>query len=179
MKKNIFLVIFLFLNLNLYLNLTSCGTTDPPLPPDKKTTLEYDWKIDTLFNPHGYGVVPWSMWGSSPTDVWTVGFNLAGQGEMFHYNGTKWNRVTPDLGFNYELAAIFGFSENEIYSVGSKLIIDTMLHTENLILKYNGISWQRENMPAGSGLFVMLQGKSYNCQKIMCIKSYHKSSCLF
>ena len=136
----------------LLLFTTTCSTTEPPPPPDDNTTLEYDWEVDTLFNPHGYGVVPWAMWGSSPTDVWTVGFNLAGQGEMFHYDGVKWKRVTPDLGFNYGLAAIFGFSENDIYAVGSKLIVDTMLHSENLVLKYNGINWQRENMPLGSGL---------------------------
>jgi hypothetical protein len=141
---------FLFF-ISLFIISISCDSTEPP-PPDEKTTLEYNWEVDTLFNPHGYGVVPWSMWGSSPTDVWTVGFNLAGQGEMFHYDGALWKRVTPDLGFNYGLAAIFGFSESDIYAVGSKLIVDTMLHSENLVLKYNGINWQRENMPLGSGL---------------------------
>ena len=156
--KTLFNFIFVLFTL---VGLLSCGTTDPPLPPDTITTLEYDWKIDTLLNPHGYGVVPWSMWGSSPTDVWTVGFNLAGQGEMFHYNGTKWNRVTPDLGFNYELAAIFGFSENEVFAVGSKLIVDTMLHSESLVLKYNGVSWQRENMSSGSGL-LFINGQNTN-----------------
>lgn len=158
MKKNIF-SLYLLITLTSFYNF-SCNTTEP-LPPDQKTTLEYDWKVDTLLNPHGYGVVPWSMWGSSPTDVWAVGFNLAGQGEMFHYDGIFWKRATPDLGFNYELAAIFGFSKNEIYAVGSKLIVDTVLHSENLVLMYNGLSWQRENMPAGSGL-LYIHGQSTN-----------------
>lgn len=139
----------------------SCDNTDSPLPPDQKTNLEYDWKVDTLFNPHGYGIVPWSMWGSSPTDVWTVGFNLAGQGEMFHYDGFMWKRVTPDLGFNYELLSIFGFGTTEVYAVGSEIIIDTTLQTKSLIIKYNGYSWQKENIIKGSGL-TFLHGSDAN-----------------
>ncbi len=150
MKRNISHPFLLLLSLLLFS--ASCCTTEPTLPPDDKTTLEYDWEVDTLFNPHEYGVVPWSMWGSSPTDVWTVGFNLAGQGEMFHYDGVEWKRVTPDLGFNYELLSIFGFGTTEIYAVGSEIIIDTTLHTKSLILKYNGTSWQKENIIKGSGL---------------------------
>lgn len=130
----------------------SCDTTDSPLPPDPKITLEYDWEVNNLVNPHGYGVIPWSMWGSSPTDVWAVGFNLAGQGEMFHYNGVSWQRVTPNLGFNYELLSIYGFGTTEVYAVGSEIIIDTTLRTKSLILKYNGTSWQTENIIKGSGL---------------------------
>jgi hypothetical protein len=138
--------------------LISCDTTEPP-PPNGNNNLEYNWEIDTLKNPNGYGVVPWACWGSSPQSVWIVGFNLAGQGEIFKWDGYDWNRVTPDLGFNYELLSIFGFSENEVYAAGSKLIVDTVLHTEALILKYNGISWQTENLPLGSGL-KFIQGRN-------------------
>lgn len=137
---------------------TGCNTVDPTTP-NEKTTLEYDWEVDTLFNPHGYGVVPWSMWGSTPSDVWTVGFNLAGQGEMFHYDGVSWNRVTPDLGFNYDLASVYGFSENDVYAAGYKIILDTALHTESLILHYNGYNWQIENITIGSGL-LFLHGRN-------------------
>ena len=163
MKKNIYLSRLISFILLIALNLLSfsCGTTDPPLPPDQKTTLEYNWEVDTLFNPHGYGVVPWSMWGSSPTDVWTVGFNLAGQGEMFHYDGILWKRVTPDLGFNYELLSIYGFGTEVVYAVGSEIIIDTTLHTKSLIIKYNGTSWQTENIIKGSGL-TFLHGTDAN-----------------
>ncbi|OGU70201.1 MAG: hypothetical protein A2V93_03995 [Ignavibacteria bacterium RBG_16_34_14] len=138
------LLFFIFISLN-------CSDPTEP-PPDDNQYLKYEWTIDTLKNPNGYGVVPWSIWGSSDSSVFIAGFNLAGQGELFHWDGTIWNRVTPDLGFNYEVLSVFGFSENEVYAVGSKLIVDTVLHTEALILKYNGISWQRENLPLGSGL---------------------------
>jgi len=46
-----------------------------------------------------------------------------------------------------------------VYAAGSKLIVDTVLHTEALILKYNGISWQTENLPLGSGL-KFIQGRN-------------------
>lgn len=145
----------------LLLFTSTCSTTEPPPPPDDNTTLEYEWEVDTLFNPHGYGVVPWAMWGSSPTDVWTVGFNLAGQGEMFHYDGNFWKRVTPDLGFNYELLSIYGIGTEVVYAVGSEIIIDTTLHTKSLIIKYNGTSWQTENIIKGSGL-TFLHGTDAN-----------------
>lgn len=143
----------------LLLFTTTCSTTEPPPLPDEKTTLEYDWEVDTLFNPHGYGVVPWAMWGSSPTDVWTVGFNLAGQGEMFHYDGNFWKRVTPDLGFNYQLSSVFGFSDNDIYIAGAELIIDTVLHGSNLLLHYNGVDLKQINVSDGNGL-IYIHGRN-------------------
>src|SRR5690554_2090613 len=92
-----------------------CGTEPPPPDDNNNQNLEYEWTIDTLKNPNGYGVVPWSMWGSSPQSVWMAGFNLAGQGELFYWNGTSWIRVTPDLGFNYELSTVIGFGKNDVY----------------------------------------------------------------
>lgn len=141
---------FLLLIFSL-LAVASCNTTEPP-PQIVDNELKYDWTIDTLRNPNGYGIVPWSMWGSSDSSVWIAGFNLAGQGELFHWDGIEWKRVTPDLGFNYELLSVFGFSENDIYAAGSRIIIDTVLHTESLVLHYDGITWRRENLPLGNGL---------------------------
>lgn len=149
-KKLLFNFLILLLTL-LVLGTVSCDTTEPP-PPDNNQYLEFEWTIDTLKNPNGYGIVPWSMWGSSPQSVWIAGFNLAGQGELFNWDGTLWTRITPDLGFNYEVLSVFGFSENEVYTAGSRLIVDSILHTEPLILKYNGITWQKETVPIGSGL---------------------------
>jgi hypothetical protein len=40
MKKKILSILFLLLNLNLYLNLTSCSTTDPKLEPELALKLE-------------------------------------------------------------------------------------------------------------------------------------------
>jgi hypothetical protein len=137
--------------LTLILLSTSCNTTEP-LPDNNNQYLEYEWTIDTLKNPNGYGVVPWSMWGNSPQSVWIAGFNLAGQGELFHWDGNNWNRVTPDLGFNYQVTSVFGFAENDIYIAGAELIIDSVLHGGNLVLYYDGFSLRKENILQDKGL---------------------------
>jgi len=153
------LVIFVLILLSLNLIIISCDTTEPP-PPDGNNKLEYNWEIDTLRNPNGYGIVPWACWGSSPQSVWIAGFNLAGQGELFHWNGNLWARVTPDLGFNYELAAITGFSENDVYIAGYKIIVDTTQHSESMILHYNGSSLQLETIPMKSDALLFIHGST-------------------
>lgn len=140
--------------------LSGCNSTDPIINSNR-TTLEYEWEVDTLQNPYNYGVVPWSMWGSSPSTIWAVGFNTAGQGEIYHYNGSIWIRVTPNFGFNYEVLDIVGFSPDEVYAVGSKIIKDTTLRTSSLILRFNGNGWQVEDIEAGSGL-VFIHGYDSN-----------------
>jgi hypothetical protein len=140
---SIYKLISWFILLPLIITIHSCKD-DPITPPPINEKLKYEWVVDTLFNPNGYGVIPQSMWGSSDSNIWIAGWNLAWQGEIFHYNGTKWIRKTPLLGFNYELKNIFGFSENNIYAVGSKRLYDRF---ESLILHYNGIDWQVEDTP--------------------------------
>jgi hypothetical protein len=145
--KNLLAAIFIALAIIIF----SCDTTEPP-PPYDNPNLEFTWTVDTLKNPNGYGIVPWSMWGSSPQNVWIAGFNLANQGEIVHFDGNSWIRETPDLGFNYEVLSVFGFSENDVYVAGYKIIVDSVLHTESLVLHFNGSSWQNENIPKGSGI---------------------------
>ncbi len=139
--------------------LKSCDTTEPP-PPDGNNNLEYNWEIDTLKNPNGYGVVPWACWGSSPQSVWIAGFNLAGQGEIFKWDGNLWSRATPDLGFNYDLAAIIGFSENDVYIAGYKILVDTIQHSESMILHYNGSSLQQETIPMKADALLFIYGNT-------------------
>lgn len=138
----------------------SCSTEPPPPDDNNNQHLEYEWVVDTLKNPNGYGVVPWSMWGSSDSSVWIAGFNLAGQGELFHWDGKQWNRVTPDLGFNYDLSSIIGFAENDIYMAGYKTIIDTVQHSESIILHYNGSSWQQETITLKGDALLFISGKN-------------------
>ncbi|MBZ0181526.1 MAG: hypothetical protein K8F60_03655 [Melioribacteraceae bacterium] len=156
MKKQL-TKIFILITIIFY----SCDTADSPPPLDDETTFEFTWTVDTLKNPNGYGVVPWSTWGSSSQSVWVAGFNLANQGEIFHYNGNTWERVTPDLGFNYQVTSVFGFSENDVYIAGAKLIIDSVLHGENLLLHYDGVSFQEINLPKGNGL-LYIHGRNTN-----------------
>ncbi len=136
------------------------NSCDKAVNPPIDNNEEYTWTVDTLRNPNGYGVVPWSIWGGSPKDVWVAGFNLAGQGEIFHLVSNKWNRVTPELGFNYEVSSVYGFAENDVYVIGFRIILGTTLHTESLILHYNGTSIQQEIIPNKSSALLYIHGRN-------------------
>lgn len=151
-----------FITLTVAMLFNSCGT-EPPSPDDNNNPyLEYEWTIDTLKNPNGYGVVPWSIWGSSPQSIWIAGFNLAGQSELFSWNGIIWKRLTPDLGFNYDLSAIIGFDQNDVYIAGYKILVDTVQHSESIILHYNGRNWQQESIPIKGDALLFISGMSSN-----------------
>lgn len=171
MDKRCSILCLTILLIVIAMGLYSCKwPTDSLVDYNKK----YVWTIDTLY---GNGAVPWSIWGNSPQNVWAVGFNYYGLGEIFHYTGKSWERVTPNLGFNYELISVLGFSDNDIYVAGSKLVIDTALHSHSLILHYNGSGWSIENIPDGGGLRFM-HGRNANDIWACGINGalYHKSA---
>jgi hypothetical protein len=147
--KYFFLVVA---SISILVIFNSCKDPNNPVgASDPK--VKYVWTVDTLLNPHGYGVVPKAIWGSSPSDVWVVGFNLANQGEIFHYDGVKWSRITPDLGFNYELSGAIGFGPNSVYISGFKIIIDSVMTLKSIIIHYTSpTSWQLENIEDGGSL---------------------------
>jgi hypothetical protein len=66
-----------------------------------------------------------SIWGSSATDVFTVGEN----GTILHYNGSSWSAMTS--GTTQLLRSIWGSSATDVFTVGEN---GTILH-------YNGSSW--------------------------------------
>ena len=157
MKKNSHFILVGFI-----LFILSCDSTEPPQPPDDNSKLEFSWTVDTLINPNGYGVVPLSIWGSSSKNTWIAGYNLAWQAELFHHDGTILKRVTPDLGFNYSLTSMYGFSSNNIYCTGYEIIRDTALHSESLILHYDGQSWQQESIYTKGGAINYIHGINEN-----------------
>lgn len=160
MKKALFFIVIFFCMI-MGIN---CKDDEPcpTCPPTVNDSLNYEWQIDTLRNPYGYGVVIKSLWGIDESSVWAVGYNLAGQEEIFHYSNNKWSRVTPDLGYNYELLCIYGFSENNIYAVGSKIVVvDSMFAAKSLILHYDGLNWTEEKIVEGRSLY-SIHGSSQN-----------------
>lgn len=158
---------YLLMIFTLFISLffLGCPDDDEPCttcPPPVSDSLNYEWKIDTLRNPYGYGVVIRSIWGIDENSVWAVGFNLAGQGEIFHYSNDKWSRVAPDLGYNYELLSVYGFTENNIYAVGSKtVLIGSELTARALILRYDGLNWIEQIIEEGRSLY-SIHGNSQN-----------------
>jgi hypothetical protein len=71
----------------------------------------------------------YSVWGTSASDVWAVGF-----GTILHYNGTSWSSAWS--GTTQHLLGVWGASASDVWAVGWE--------TTNLgpvMLHYNGTSW--------------------------------------
>lgn len=78
------------------------------------------------------------LWGSGPTDVWTVGGGPSG-GALLHFDGTVWKPVafpSDVTGFPYKIE---GRASNELYACG----------TEGLLMRWNGLNWA--SIPSGTG----------------------------
>lgn len=61
-------------------NTTSISTT-PNFPWD------YVWTLDTLTADNLYQNMMYDIWGSSTSDVYTVGGSSSARGKMYHYDG--------------------------------------------------------------------------------------------
>ena len=90
--------------LALLLALTAC----PPPPPPPKWELVAQKLPNALL----------SVWGTSATDVWTVGSDAAdGKGPLvLHFDGTAWTR--HDTGVTGDLWWVFGFKDGAVYLGG-------------------------------------------------------------
>lgn len=78
------------------------------------------------------------LWGSGPSDVWTVGAGSGGRA-LLHWDGTMWNPVAfpPDAGgFLYKIE---GPAPNDLYACG----------TEGLLMHWDGATWT--TVPSGTG----------------------------
>ncbi len=79
----------------------------------------------------------YSVWASSPTDVFVVG-SVEGReaGAIFHYDGQTWSRMdTPAV---EELRAVWGASPTDVYAVA-----------DDVILHYDGPTWTKVNDQGG------------------------------
>ncbi len=84
------------------------------------------WQNDLSENAWLYGV-----WGSSPSDVFVVGYDPWGQGSIIlHYDGISWSPM--NIGTSKRLSG----SPSDVFAVGGN---GTILH-------YDGISWSPMNI---------------------------------
>lgn len=135
------------LTLSLFVLINSCNSpTETPV--QYKHPREMTWVADTIAYPGSGQTMMTSLWASSPNDVWISGHNDRSQGDMWHYNGTKWEEV--DVFKDVErspksFSKIFGVSSNDIWAVGDRLYSDP-INSDNrefgtLIIQYNGTRW--------------------------------------
>ncbi|MBI1806896.1 MAG: hypothetical protein HYR76_07590 [Ignavibacteria bacterium] len=80
-------------------------------PPGRR---DYTWTVDTLKANPGDQIYLFSLWGSSPTDVWAVGHADASDLSKWHYDGIRWTRDSSRLSSN--LQSVYGFAPNNIWA---------------------------------------------------------------
>ena len=129
-----------------------------------KDPRTYTWTADTLGYPGAYQTLMTDIWGSSHNDVYVVGHSsMGGLGGMWHYDGNHWTNVhlnTTEGGQidgATDLYSIYGFSNNDIYAAGERIIgynpnpPPTFIDS-SLIVHYDGSAWKRVNIYNGESL---------------------------
>ena len=99
--------------LTILLLLNSCKdkiTGPVELQPGRR---DYTWTVDTLYSPMNY---LFTIWGSSPQNVWTMGAGGTVQDRLFHFDGKSWTNyeVPPGCYGN----VIYGFSADNFWIGG-------------------------------------------------------------
>jgi len=146
--KHVKLIKFIFFLL-LFTVLFTCSKNPAKyqMPNDPRA---YTWTVDTLlFYQHNIG---WAttlnrLWGSSPRDVYAVGHCTDLWGEIYHFNGEKWNvlkEIRSVDKYYDELVNIFGFSKNDVWIVGNiDYGIGNNRRMGNSIIHFDGTGWYK------------------------------------
>ncbi len=133
-------------------------------PTPTKSPRDYTWIADTISYRGSYIQTEMlSIWGSSPNDVYGVGFNNAFENVlMWHYDGKNWSDVKLDLfGLHPgELFGVYGFVSNNVYAVGVQGFSNNT--DSSLIIHYDGSSWSEVNIIKSSRWLNDIYGSSPN-----------------
>jgi len=152
LKSSVAVLILLLVLLSL-----TCDKS-PTGPEPVKDPRTYTWTIDTLAYPGSIQTTMRDIWASSPNDVYVVGHNDRGYGQMFHYDGKLWSPVNlyfPDDQGNasIDLAAVYGFNAGSIYAVGARIYDNPNppphFVDSSLIIRFDGQQWSEEEMEHG------------------------------
>lgn len=121
--------IFLAITVLTLIIISSCkdnGAGPDNLEPGRR---DYTWTTDTLrANPEGWQYL-WSIWGTSPNDIWAIGDAWTYVNKVWHYDGAKWSNYL--LSEYTEPCRMCGISSNEMW----------MVSTNSQIWKYDGQKW--------------------------------------
>lgn len=144
---------------SMQLLLLSWSCSNPASLPLEKDPRSWSWTVDTIRHPRGFPLDLQGIWGSSPSNVYAVGFSSDGVGVMHRYDGSIWKSIPighneggPVYGVS-ELRSVYGFSPNQIYAVGTR---GTLKYTNlGLIVRFDGSTWQEENIDSCGSLRVI------------------------
>jgi len=119
------------------------------------------WKV--VPSPTARGVL-FSVSALSPSDVWTVGFQIDSSGKFRtlteHFNGTSWSVVpSPNPGSTgNQLYGVKAVSSSSVWAVGQRLGSSGPDHA--LIEHWNGSNWSVVSSPSTGGSSAVLYGVS-------------------
>jgi hypothetical protein len=124
----------------------SFGCKDTPPEPPKpvaKDPRTYTWTVDTLKYPNSFQTLMYDMWGSSPDNVYAVGYADGSRGVIWHFNGRQWQPVSTPYGVF--LNGIWGLGPNNIIAVGARYYqnpITLESSDSSAILQFDGTTWR-------------------------------------
>ncbi len=117
-------------------------------PEKRRSPREYRWSVETVSLPGELQQLIGGIWGSSSKNVYIVGHSAYGGGEMWHFDGTRWEPIKLGASHGgpvtntFSLAGIYGFSPNNIIAVGDIGSTDF----QGLVVRFDGTSWQMEDL---------------------------------
>jgi hypothetical protein len=131
MKQNVILESILLIIFNLWLIHTGCSPTDSPIEYEdtEPGSRNYTWTVDTISSPPNLFYL-FSLWGSSPTNLWAAGSADSYENALWHYDGNSWEKTTQRL--STSMPSIHGFDSTDIWACGSQ---------GEYVYHYDGMSW--------------------------------------
>lgn len=161
---NIRLLFFPALLLTLSL---SCKKSTEPLELNRYP-YNLKWTIDTLTVGSSQNMMK-NIWGSSSVDMYVCGHSSAATGMLWHYDGKEWNDVDLRVVFNgtdyfSTDGEVFGFAHDDIW-IGAQYAIYHHPYwgdKKTVVLHFDGVSWQKENITERNGFIQTIWGNSRN-----------------
>ncbi len=106
------------------------------------TSHDFTWEIDTLYNPEALQVNMRDIWGTDENNVWVVGHSDVHKYQAWHWDGSRWENVPLIFpGHPHSLDAIYGFSESDIWIVGTEFQNYPNIFHRSFIIHYDGSTW--------------------------------------
>ena len=122
----------------------NCDHGTEPFNPRKLSFSMY-----TFSNPQIPQFFLNDIWGTSSKSVYAVGETSGRYGQMWHFDGSNWSEVNFERpiysGTSYQLTSVTGFSENNIWAVGT---LDYLIgspvqyYDSSAILHFDGVQWK-------------------------------------
>jgi hypothetical protein len=103
---------------------------------------DYMWDSDTIEYISSIQTLMRSVWQTSETNIYVVGYNARGKGYMYNYNGINWNLIDLSAG-TLSLSDIYGFTESNIWVCGdASYLMNSRVYDSSLVFHFDGAKWK-------------------------------------